>query len=67
MDATRPPVTLPAHIVEALLQVALRTDVGAALVAGFRAGHADLVDQPGSVEVRVQAATVTVRVVAPSG
>lgn len=38
-DTVPDQVTLPAIVVAALVEVAARTDVGAAILLGFRAGH----------------------------
>ena len=47
------PVTLPVEILDLLVQIALRTESGSALVTGFRAGHPALTGKPGRLEIRI--------------
>jgi len=46
-------IILPVAIVDLLIQIALRTESGSALLTGFRAGHPALVDKPGRLEIRI--------------
>jgi hypothetical protein len=46
-------VTLPVEIIDLLVQIALRTEAGSALVTGFRAGHPALTGRPGRLEIRI--------------
>jgi hypothetical protein len=60
------PVTLPAEIVEALVMIALRTETGSALLAGFRSGHPDLSTKSGRIGISIShPATVTIEPAAP--
>ena len=40
-------VMVPVAILDLLVQIALRTESGSALITGFRAGHPSLADKPG--------------------
>jgi hypothetical protein len=47
-------VMLPVAILDLLVQIALRTESGSALITGFRAGHPSLADKSGRLELRVE-------------
>lgn len=47
-------IVLPVAIVDLLIQIALRTESGSALLTGFRAGHPALVDKSGRLEIRIE-------------
>jgi len=46
-------VTLPIEILDLLLQIALRTEAGSAMLNGFRWGHPALTGKPGRLEIRI--------------
>lgn len=53
-------IELPSDIVEALVQLGLRTEVGAAIIAGFRAGHPTLKQWDSPIRITVaHDATIT--------